>query len=173
VKVWIMLVGDVPPRLAESVLAELPPPFDWGTVDPVILDLERCYDRQRAQFDAVRMLEQVPAPEQGWVNIAVTGTDLFLPALTYVFGLAELGGGRAVASFARLRAEEADANAAAVLHRRLAVEVVHELGHCLGLVHCPVPSCPMHRSMWPEQVDLKQIPYCPTCLTTIAGKREE
>ena len=168
-KVRLLLVGEAPPRLAESVLAGLPPPLIAGDVEAAAIDVEACYDRQRAQVDAACALQQVAAPEAGWLHLALTGADLFMPALTYVFGLAELGGQRALASWARLRAEEAGPGAMAVLERRMLIEAVHELGHCLGLVHCPVPECPMHRSMWPESIDLKGHLFCPTCLASARG----
>jgi archaemetzincin len=163
VNVRMLALGDVPPRLAETVLAGLPRPYAGGEIARLEVSLERCYERTRAQVDAACLIEQVPTPEPGWAALGLTGVDLFMPALTYVFGLAELGGTRALASWARLRPEEPGPDAMAVLQRRMLIEAVHELGHCLGLVHCPVPECPMHRSMWAESVDLKSHIYCPSC----------
>jgi archaemetzincin len=170
VKARLLLLGEVPPGLAEAVLAGLPPPWSGGDAVRHPANLETCYDRQRAQVDALCVLEQIPPPPAGMAHLGLLSADLFLTALTYVFGVAHLDGGRAVASWARLREEGEYGEPGPVTVRRLVVEAVHELGHAVGLVHCAVPDCPMHRSLWPESVDLKQVDYCPSCLAQIAGR---
>jgi archaemetzincin len=168
VKVSLLVLGEAPPRLASDLLARLRAPFSGGEVVLGTLPLAACYDRQRVQVDALRLLETIPAPAAGWSTLAVTGFDLFLPALAYVFGLSELGSRRGVVSWARLTAGEAGLHAGEVLLRRVATEACHELGHGLGLVHCVVPDCAMHRSLWPEAVDLKKPEYCPSCFEGLA-----
>jgi predicted Zn-dependent protease len=32
-----------------------------------------------------------------------------------------------------------------------------------------VPDCAMHRSLWPEGVDLKRAEYCPACLAALTA----
>jgi len=167
VRIRLLLCGDVPPGLPEAILGALPPPYTAGDAERRHFNSEECYDRQRAQVDALCALEQVPAPPPGVVHVGLLSVDLFLPALTYVFGLAHLGGRRALASWARLREEGEYGEPGPLTTRRLLVEVVHEAGHGLGLVHCAVPDCPMHRSLWPESVDLKGVDYCPSCLATL------
>jgi archaemetzincin len=125
--------------------------------------LERFRDRMRAQVDAVAALDTVATPEPGWANLALTPADLFVTAITYVFGLSHLGGRRCVLSWARLKLEPGEPSPEATLVRRLAVEMTHELGHSVGLVHCPRADCPMHRSLWPEAVDLKGTLFCEEC----------
>ncbi len=168
-RVRLLALGDVPPRLSEAVLAGLPRPFDGGHVGTLAASLERCYDRQRAQVDAACLIEQVPDPEPDWQVMALTGVDLFMPALTYVFGISHLGGRRGIVSWYRLRLEQDRADAVAPFVRRVTTEVVHELGHGAGLVHCVVPDCAMHRSLWPEAVDLKRPEYCPACLASLTS----
>lgn len=97
------------------------------------------------------------------MNLLLVGVDLFVPALTYVFGLSHLGGRRGVLSLARLKPPEESSLSEQVLLRRLDVEVAHELGHAAGLVHCVVNECAMHRSLWPESVDLKNPGFCASC----------
>lgn len=162
VRVWEL--GSFPPKLAATLLDRLPAPFLGGEIAGERLPAEAAYDRTRAQFDAVRLLAAVPQAEPGWLHLAVTGLDLFLPALTYVFGVSELGRGRSVVSVFRLQPDLDGSDADRLLHRRLVVEAVHELGHSMGLVHCPVSDCAMRRSAWVEAVDLKRPAYCSACL---------
>lgn len=164
-RVRLVVVGSAPSRLAGAVLAALPPPLE--RVDEV----ERraagsaCLDRRRGQLDALCVLESLPAPAAGEVLAAITGADLYAAPLAYVFGLSALGSRKSVVSWARLaegRTPESDLTV-----RRLVTEVVHEVGHGLGLVHCPVPDCAMHRSFWAEAVDLKRAAYCRLCLESL------
>ncbi|MFI5142457.1 MAG: hypothetical protein ACHQQS_13900 [Thermoanaerobaculales bacterium] len=168
-KVRLLALGEVPPHLLEAVLAALPHPFAGGEPAQLPVALDRCYDRARAQVDAACLIEQVPDPPPGWLAMGLTGVDLFMPALTYVFGISHLAGRRGIVSWFRLRPENTGEDAAALLLRRLVTEVVHELGHTVGLVHCPVPDCAMHRSLWPEGVDLKRPEYCPACLASLSA----
>lgn len=91
--------------------------------------------------------------------LGVTDVDLFIPVLTFVFGEAQLGGGAALVSLARLT-EAADP---ARLAARLCKEAVHEVGHTYGLVHCAVPACVMSRSPGLTAVDLKGDRLCADC----------
>lgn len=162
-KVKLFVVGEQPPGLPEAVCPFLPPPFAGGVVAPFEPDVAPCFDRRRRQLDAACLLDLVPVPQKGWAHLVVTDTDLCLPAVTYVFGLAELGSHRAVVSWARLREDDEEWMASSVSRRRLLIEAVHELGHALGLPHCPAPECAMHRSLWVESIDLKEPSYCVTC----------
>jgi archaemetzincin len=163
VRVRLLELGDVPPRLGEAVLAGLRPPIVGGEVEQAAAGLEPCRDANRGQLDAGCVLQLVPTPPAGWSTIGLVGVDLFLPALTYVFGASELGARRGVLSWVRLRPEQMGEAGWRLFVRRVTVELVHELGHALGLIHCPVTDCPMHRTLWAEAVDLKNVEYCPAC----------
>ncbi len=166
-KVRLLHTADVPPSHVRSAFSGLAPPLLPGESILFRGSLASSYDRSRAQYDAASVLELVPAPEPGWLNLLLVGVDLFVPALTYVFGLTHLAGGRGVLSLARLRPPEENALSEEVLSHRLRVEVAHELGHAAGLVHCVVNDCPMHRSLWPESVDLKNPDFCASCLALL------
>ena len=84
---------------------------------------------------------------------------------------AHLDGGRGILSLARLRPPEENELTEEILLHRLRVEVAHELGHAAGLVHCVVNDCAMHRSLWPESVDLKNPEFCAPCLARLPGGR--
>ena len=90
--------------------------------------------------------------------------DLFIPVLTFVFGQAQLDGPGALVSTHRLRNEyyglPRDRER---LVERTIKEVVHEVGHSFGLVHCQDYNCVMHASTYVEDVDLKSSRFCPSC----------
>jgi archaemetzincin len=161
VKVRLAVIRPGPAaELVGAVLRRLPAPL---TVDPPVTDLpldlcDPCRDRLRGQVDAGCLVDRLPVPPPGCTVLGLTGVDLYLPALTHVFGASRLGERRGVVSSFRL-ADPPERGPA-----RLVVEATHEIGHALGLVHCPVAGCAMHRALWPEGVDLKRPEYCPACL---------
>jgi len=60
-----------------------------------------------------------------------------------------------------------------LLLARTVKEVVHELGHGCGLVHCPDYSCVMSSSTYVEDVDLKAESYCRDCLDLLSNLPED
>ena len=170
-KVRLLHTADVPPGHVRSAFSGLAPPLTPGETLLHRRSLSSFYDRSRAQYDAASALDAVPDPEPGWMNLLLVGVDLYVPALTYVFGLSHLGGGRGVLSLARLKPPEENAFSEELLGRRLRVEVAHELGHAAGLVHCVVNECAMHRSLWPESIDLKNPEFCASCRARLAHER--
>jgi archaemetzincin len=160
-----MVLGAAPPGLAATVLASLPAPLIGEEVTLHKVPDAQCFNRRRGQLDALCVLDWLPLPAGDEVISAITGVDLFAAPLAYVFGLSTLASRRSVVSWARLAAESTVAPP--LLAQRLTTEVVHEAGHALGLVHCPVPDCAMHRSFWAEAVDLKKAAYCRLCLEAL------
>jgi predicted Zn-dependent protease len=168
--VRLLVLGAAPVRLAATVIASLPPPLVGLYAGQEKGPAPGCLHRRRGQLDALCVLDALPAPAGDEVLAAVTGVDLFADPLAYVFGLSALGSRKSIVSWARLT--DGGGADAAQLARRLTTEVVHEVGHALGLVHCPVPDCAMHRSFWPEAVDLKRAAYCRLCLEALEGRQE-
>ena len=125
-----------------------------------------AFDARRRQYSSSAILtwwaERRPAPSARL--LAVTGMDLFIPMLTFLFGHAQLDGGLAVISLARLRPEAyGPFHDAALLLARARKEALHELGHTLGLTHCARPTCVMSLATTIHQVDQKSTDYCPDC----------
>lgn len=124
------------------------------------------YDDRRGQWNSALLLKQLrdSVPAGAARILGVTEYDLFIPMLTFVFGQAQLSGEAALVSTARLRQEyhgmEPDAG---LLEARLRKETMHELGHTLGLIHCPETTCVMSLSINVPQVDAKYEWYCSGC----------
>ncbi|MDI6733399.1 MAG: archaemetzincin family Zn-dependent metalloprotease [Planctomycetota bacterium] len=132
-----------------------------------------AYLEKRNQYDASKILEQIShsLPQDGIKIIALTELDLGTLVLSYVFGLAELEGKAVVVSTCRLRQEfyRLPRNDALLLER-LSKEILHELGHSFGLVHCLQPYCVMSRSTTINQIDTKMQDFCPRCRELLNAK---
>ncbi|MEJ2484050.1 MAG: archaemetzincin family Zn-dependent metalloprotease [Gemmatimonadota bacterium] len=140
------------------------------------IDLARFYAPEREQYHATLLLAELlrHIPRAGDRIVGITAEDLFIPVLTFVFGQAQLGGPAAVVSAMRLHTEfyglPADDR---LLVDRAVKEVVHELGHGFGLVHCPDRNCVMSSSTYVEDVDLKGEEYCVACSALLTNSVSE
>ncbi|MFI5252597.1 MAG: archaemetzincin family Zn-dependent metalloprotease [Bacteroidota bacterium] len=125
-----------------------------------------AFDLKRNQHNSTALLASIlqKYPENGNKILGITGLDLFVPVLTYVFGEAQLSGRAAVVSTFRL--DETlygfPANRT-LLEERLLKESVHELGHTYGLIHCRNYNCAMHASTAVEEIDIKGKSLCEEC----------
>jgi len=114
------------------------------------------------------LLDATPPQFEGIV--AITAIDLYVPAFTFVFGEAQIGGRAAVASLFRLREElYLRPPDPALLERRLSKEVLHEAGHLCGLAHCREAECVMSQSCSPGDVDAKPLAFCGSCRAAAGG----
>jgi len=137
-------------------------------------DPPEAFDPARNQWNAVALLRALlrRPPSEGEPLLGVTERDLFVPVLTFVFGQAQLGGRVAVISLARLRPEfhglRPDGR---LLAGRAVKEAVHEVGHTLGLLHCPERRCPMALSLGLDDLDFKTAAPCASCAALLNGRR--
>jgi len=98
------------------------------------------------------------------VILGVTGVVLTVAGLNFVFGLAAPPSRCAVISLARLYPEFYGQPRDPRLFKARAVkEAVHELGHLLGLGHCPDPACVMSFSNSLADTDKKGPGFCDHC----------
>ena len=134
------------------------------------LDLAPCFVPGREQHHATLVLAALQRHRVDAVSkvLGIVPVDLFVPVLTYVFGLAQLDGPGAVVSTYRLRSEYYGLpNDEGLLVERTIKEAIHELGHAFGLVHCPVYDCVMHASTTVDEVDVKRSAFCARCAAAI------
>jgi len=133
--------------------------------------MTRAFRKERNQYEAEVLLHdlvRLTAPEADR-TVFITREDIFSKPLNFVFGLA--AGNSCIVSTARLDprfyGELKDAaqasEAIALFHERLVKEVVHELGHTLGISHCDDKKCVMVFSNSIHDVDFKGKVFCENC----------
>jgi len=130
-----------------------------------LIDPSEAYDSRRNQYHSTRMLvlleDYLESVDADWI-LGVTSSDLFVPGMNFVFGEARWPGRVAVVSSFRLR-EFDETNQSERTEQRMLKEAVHEIGHMLGLQHCPNIGCVMHFSKALIDTDIKSDNYCSEC----------
>jgi archaemetzincin len=134
------------------------------SVDCAVPLPQAAYDRRRNQYLANALLGLAARPAHALADprarvLAVTEADLYAGDLNFVFGIAQSRGRAAVISLSRL-----GFGADPPMRRERALkEAVHELGHTLGLAHCPNAKCVMHFSNSLVDTDRKGSRLCAAC----------
>jgi archaemetzincin len=122
---------------------------------------ERFYDPHRRQYHAGGIISLLK-PEKDKLTLIITSRDLYIPGLNYVFGYAP--GGVGVVSTKRLDPRFYGGSYDRRLFLERAVkEAVHEIGHLMGLGHCPNHDCVMHFSNNILDTDRKSSQLCGDC----------
>lgn len=138
---------------------------------PVLLkeehwDLGNYYEPSRRQYNANLLLNEIEhayASEKS-KTLGVFNVDLFIPILTFIYGQAFLNGRCGLVSEYRLRNERYGMEPNEQLFAtRLQKEIIHELGHAFGLIHCLNPACVMRSSTYVEDIDQKNSTFCSKC----------
>lgn len=130
------------------------------------LDLSEFYNPKRNQYDANLLLKEIHNhhTENSLKTIGLFNVDLFIPILTFLFGQALLNGNTGIVSTYRLRNERYGMEPDEQLFLdRVRKEVIHELGHTFGLIHCTRPECVMRSSTYVEDIDQKSHRLCQNC----------
>jgi archaemetzincin len=165
--IWLLPVGKVERllliELCSGISQRLKARCELSEIefDPIL-----AYHAERQQFHSSEILHSMPtiAHPKDCHLLGVTGVDLYIPILKYVFGEAQLGGCCAVVSFHRLRQEFYGLDRDdALLRERLLKECIHELGHTLGLRHCQDYRCAMASAHAVEWIDLRENSLCESC----------
>jgi predicted Zn-dependent protease len=120
----------------------------------------------REQVDADALLERLEhqSKPMGTVTIGLTMRDLGVRIFTFVFGQARYNGHVALVSLARLQPEFYGlAPDPRLTSTRAVAEILHEVGHVLGLSHCGDFGCLMHFANNVETIDLRGNSFCSSC----------
>ena len=130
------------------------------------LDLSEFYDPTRRQYNGVKLIHIVEDAYSTDLSktIGLFNVDLFIPILTFIFGQAFLNGRSGIASNYRLSNERYGIKLdEKLVLERFIKEVIHELGHTFGLIHCHIPTCVMRSSTYVEDIDQKSMHLCLNC----------
>lgn len=98
-----------------------------------------------------------------YFTIIIADVDAYVPGFNFVFGLAIPTIKSAAVFTHRLKLGTDYDNYARRIHK----EVLHELGHLLGLSHCTRPRCVMRFSNTVLDVDSKEILFCFRCASKL------
>ncbi len=124
-----------------------------------------AYNPERNQFLGSFFLKDlltVKTPKD--IVLGIVPVDLYEPDLNFIFGVASPYTGTAVISLFRLHNSFYGLpEDKALFVERTLKEAVHEIGHVLGLPHCPNPKCVMHFSNSIEDTDRKSYYFCESC----------
>ncbi len=138
--------------------------------------IDFAFDATRRQYGSIPVLELLGriCPGDALKLLAVTGRDLFIPVLTFVYGHAQLGGRVAVVSLARLKQEFYGLPPnREVFFERAFKEALHETGHTFGLVHCSDRTCAMALGTNIRQIDSKHARFCASCAAHLQRRPRE
>lgn len=154
-------------QIAKAVQAE----FDFTVnIREGRIELGEYYDPARRQYNGntlISIVDSMTFPESNKI-LGLFNVDLFIPILTYIFGQAYLNGKSGIASIYRLSNERYGMpKDEQILLDRTKKEVIHELGHTFGLIHCDNPICVMRSSTYLEDVDQKRQNLCHNCKTKL------
>jgi archaemetzincin len=169
----LVTVGSLPPAvlgfLQEGLTRELGAAVRMGGNLP----LPASCPEGRSQYPGEPFLAALAAarPSGEEVILGVTGVDLTVPGLNFVFGLADPGSRTAVISLARLYPEfYGQPRDPRRFKARAVKEAIHELGHLWGLGHCPDPACVMSFSNSLADTDRKGPGFCQACRDLLQKK---
>jgi len=165
VKITLELLGGIADKVKEELRERVAAVFHCPVETKLgSVDLTQAYNSERKQYLSSKLLTCLEKPKENERVVGIVDVDLYVPTLNFVFGEADISSGTAIVSLCRLRQEyyglPADEN---LFLDRATKEIVHELGHTLGLKHCSNSKCVMHFSNTLADTDVKEAHFCPRC----------
>jgi archaemetzincin len=159
-EVLIVSLGLPPPRLLADVGAALREVLALSARNGPSLERPGyAFNEGRGQYHTAAILRRLGGFRAGGAPVlGVADFDLFVPDAPFVIGDADRDAGTAIFSLARIVHADPDR-----LRRRAQVEAVHEMGHLLGLSHCPDYRCAMFPTREAADADRKGPGLCAPC----------
>jgi archaemetzincin len=147
-----------------STAAALEKELMQNTINAGLFDVpSSAFNPLRHQHDAMAIIDHIAAlkPESPNLKIGIVKVDIYSQEMNFIFGLADPLSHTALVSTYRLVGEN--------IHKRIRKEVIHEVGHLLGLSHCSDTSCVMCFSNTVEDTDRKEQTLCSKCRRKLEG----
>ena len=171
-RVDVVPIGDVPAQVKRQASTALRSVFGAEVSLRDAQELpEGAYDSARGQYRAEELIDLASRIGAGQKNIAVTAADQLKNRNDYFGFIAYLDGRGCVVSTPRLQTSSdggfSERSAEDIFSDRVRKEVVHEIGHTLGLEHCENARCVMNFSPTVREVDRKEEALCGTCQRTL------
>jgi archaemetzincin len=176
-RLGILSVGQVNPQVLHKLAVALSAVFPEASFSVITEELPltpKAYNTTRKQYDANFLLVKIKLyadlTKHRFTHVlGVVDADIFVSSLNYVFGEAYTPGNAALISLCRLRPEfYGEPSSSVKFDLRVLTEVVHEVGHMLGLQHCFRSGCVMHFSNSIFDTDRKQNVFCDECYLQMA-----
>lgn len=153
--------------MVEDVRASLEKYYAFTVITLPAVELPSdAYYSPRARYRAERILTYLKdhRPTASARIVGLTDQDISTTRGTIpdwgVIGLAMLGGPSCVVSSARCGSMNRSGGAGTTRFRKA---VVHEVGHSLGLSHCPTPGCLLNDAQGRARTIDQETDLCPRC----------
>lgn len=167
-KIGVLPVGHISPEVQHDLagaLIKIFPDTSCFAIGEALPIPAGAYVDKRGQYNSAVILSAVRVFAESNAGfdrvLGVVDVDLFASGLNFVFGEAFSPGRAALISLWRLRPSfYGEPNDDGVFFLRTLKEAVHELGHTLGVRHCPKESCVMHFSNSISDTDGKESLFC-------------
>jgi archaemetzincin len=170
-KILIVPIGKIDSEVLRMISESIYKTFNSNVVsERQMLIPQNSYNSSRKQNYSTIILNTLNVLKSKGVDrvLGIADVDLYVPDLNFVFGEADMSTGIAVISLTRLRQEFYGLRPDKKLfHERAVKEAIHEIGHTLGLGHCPDPKCVMHFSNSLRDTDMKLSKFCGICKNRI------
>jgi len=169
--VHLVPIGVVPKDMLDEAVKGL---RDHAPVDPVVEQAQdfpvsaRSKEKNRYRAEALlSWLAGLPIDKTGKI-MGITEADIFHPKGNNptwgILGLGSLDGRCSVLSTWRMKRKWENGGAPdALVRERLWKIAVHELGHTLGLEHCPTAGCIMEDAHGTVKTTDREKELCPSC----------
>ncbi len=166
--IYLVSIGEIERELIEFLKSNVEKIFNYKVKEyPHLVPIpSEAYNPKRKQYYSNQFLKLLSTLiiEDAFIVLGITNVDLYTDRLNFIFGQAILGGRESIISLARLDSRFYNLPFdKELLKIRALKEAVHEIGHTLGLSHCPNPTCVMYFSNSLSDTDRKSYNFCDLC----------